>query len=243
MNKIKYLLILIISVLFISSCTSWDIKKWNELKDRNFYFQKFMHYQKGTNKKSVFEKMKSFPTEQILKILSYKYNIIIDSSEFEDFILSENTSAMQIKGLIADVQFTWEDKNIHSNTISFEYIETMSKNGMTVDDKEYNIIFQVNQETIESFRCIPDERKSILVNLARSLDYSRLNENSDNFYINNKNKTVVNLVSAITEQKKTKPKISKEEIKQQIKEFMNEIPQEEKKKFRDEIIKLLYNVI
>jgi hypothetical protein len=242
MNKIKYLLIiLIINILFINSCSSWDTKKWNELKDRNFHFQKFKYFKKGINKKYVFEKMKNFPTEQILKILSHKYNIIIDSSEFEDFILSENISEMQVEGLIADVQFTWEDKNKHSNILTFEFIETMSKNGITIDDKEYNIIFQINQETIASFRCIPDDRKSILINLARSLDYSRLNQNSDDYYINNKNKTVVNLMAAYAaEQKKIKPKISKEFLKQQIKEYMSGISQEEKKIFRDDIIKFLY---
>jgi hypothetical protein len=55
--KINKLILLSAIVFFISSCTSASIEKFINLKDKDFYFQKFRYAKKGLNKNEAFEIM------------------------------------------------------------------------------------------------------------------------------------------------------------------------------------------
>jgi hypothetical protein len=238
-NKIKLLTILL-ALFFICSCASRNAKKWEELKDRDFYFQKFKYSEKGINKNKALEFMKRFPTGKILKILSHKYNINIDSSEFEDFLVSNKITEIKTKGLITDIEFIWQNKNKHENTIEFDYNNFLPNAMGFGEETEYIISLEVNDRNMDTFMGKIISKTPVLVTIANNIGYSRLNENSDDFYINKENKSVVCLTSAAAMEKNI---ISKESIKKEIKEFMNTMKQDEKKKFRDDIIKFLYNVI
>lgn len=242
MNKIKknMLLILLLVLFSAGSCASRSAKEWDELKDRDFYFQKFKYSVKGIKKDQALEFMKRFPTKKIFKILSHKFNINIDSSEFENFFSSKNYSEFKTKGLISDLEFIWQNKNKHANTIELDYNTYFPTPLGFSDDKEYIITLKVDNRGWNTFIGKIIDNRSALQSIANSIGYSRLNENSDDFYINKENKTVVCLVSPEAMEKTT---ISKESIKKQIKEYINTMKQDEKKKFRDDIIKFLYSTI
>jgi hypothetical protein len=241
MNKFNNIIICLITAFFLISCTS-STEKINKLEDRNFYFQKFRYAKKGMNKKEVFEIMKNFPTDKILKIISHKYNIPIDSSDFNDFILLDNSSLLQTKGMIFDAEYIWEN-NKHMNIIEIEYIEPLAS-GPVVEEKKYLISIKANDKNLDEILCYPNDKKPILVSIAGSLGYSRQKENSDDYYVNNENKSVVNLISVIPSATKgSKDKISKEAVKMQIKEYVKTLSKDEKIKFRDDIIKFLYSAI
>ena len=88
-KKSKYLLI-IVSMFLLFSCSTWNKKSWENLTNRDFYFTKFTYVRKGIDKSDAFKQMKAFPVNKLLKIISHKYNINIDSSEFNDFLVIED---------------------------------------------------------------------------------------------------------------------------------------------------------
>ncbi len=242
---IKKIIIPCVILIFLCSCASGTVEKFNSLKDKTFYFQKLRYFKKGLDKKKAFKIMKDFPASKILKLIANKYGITADAADFEDFILSENLSAFNSDGLLFDVDFIWENKNKHSNIISIEYKQVM--NSLSMFEEEYKIIITSDGNNLETLYWVPNEKKSELENLAKCLGYSRLKDNSDDYYINDDNKSIVSLIpTKEAEEKKTKTaknKITREKIRQQIKEYVNTMPSEEKKKFRDDLIKFLYSVI
>ena len=66
--------------------------------------QSFLIYSKGINDKIAFKMMKSFPVDKILAVLSQKYNISIDSSDYADFI-SSDTPEFEDEGLLGTSMF------------------------------------------------------------------------------------------------------------------------------------------
>jgi hypothetical protein len=245
MNKIKknLYMLLILSVFFISSCATWNTKDLSDLKQKTFYLQKFNYSKKGLNKKTAIDRMGKFPTEQILKILAHKCDITIDSSEFENFILSGNTSEMQAKGLFIDVEFIWENKNKHANTIEIEYENLPPSKGNVMDNIEkFTISLKINGKNKVVFMKNIDKTQ-ILVTIAEEMGYSRQNKDSDDYYINKENKSIVDLTAIELKEKKITVKKNLEvKFKQEIKDYMNTLPKEEKIKFRDTFVKFLYTI-
>jgi hypothetical protein len=246
MNKIKknIYIILILSISFINACTTLNTKDLADLKQKTFYLQKFSFSQRGLNKKTAFEKMSKFPTEQILKILSHKYDINIDSSEFENLILSGNGSELQTRGLLLPIEFIWENKNKHANTIEIVYENLPPSKGDPTDIiPQYIISLKIDGKNKVELSGKITNRTPVLVAIAEEMGYSRQNKNSDNYYINEENKSIVDLTSIKVKEIKIEAKENLEtKLKQEIKDYMDTLPQEEKIKFRDNFIKFLYTI-
>ncbi|MBN2038904.1 MAG: hypothetical protein JW864_02615 [Spirochaetes bacterium] len=143
--------------------------------------------------------MRNFPVGKLFIILSHKFDINIDSSGFGNFILSGDASQIQAKGLIFDNEFIWEDKTEHKNIISIEYREILNTDSAAPDEKECNLLLTVNGKRVEWFRSICDSKEPLLVTIAGTLGYSRLNKDNDDYYINNENKSIVNLHTISTD--------------------------------------------
>lgn len=250
MRCLKKELVSIVMLLFlISSCSAWNIKEWENIQDRNFYFQKFTYYEKGIKNKKAFEEMKNFPVDKILKIIIHKYNINVDTSEYEDFLLYENTSKIEPAGILSP--YIWENNSKNTNTIELEFRkELTSKLDYTL--LRYYIFLKTNGKTRAEFMGQLNEQTPNLVTIAKAMDYSRVNPNSDDSYVNNENKSVVDLTTGIF---KNKPPEAKgdlavkagknypEKMKSEIKDYIKNLSPADRKKFRDDIIKYLYKVI
>jgi hypothetical protein len=246
MNKIKRNIykILILSAFFTGSCATWNAENIADLKQKIFYLQRFSCSQRGFNSKTALEKMGKFPTEQILKILSHKYNIIVDSSEFENVILSGSNSELQTKGLLVPIEFIWENKNKHTNTIEIEYENLSPLKGDPTDIiPQYIISLKIDgKKKVELMGKIIDKTQ-ILASIAKGIGYLKQNENSDNYYINKETKSIVDLTIIEAKDKKIAAKENLEtKFKQNIKNYMDALPQEEKIKFRDNFVKFLYTI-
>jgi hypothetical protein len=246
MNKIKRNIykILILSAFFTGSCATWNAENVADLKQKIFYLQRFSYSQRGFNSKTALEKMSKFPTEQILKILSHKYNIIIDTTEFENVILSGSNSELQTKGLLVPIEFIWENKNKHANTIEIVYENLPPSKGDPTDIiPQYIISLKIDgKKKVEVDGKIID-KTPILVAIAEKMGYLRQNAISDNYYINKETESIVDLTVIETKGKKTEAKENLEtKFKQDIKNYMDVLPQEEKIKFRDNFIKFLYTI-
>jgi hypothetical protein len=85
-SVISIILLLILTV----SCTTWSKKEWDELIDRTFYFQKFKYSYKGSSREHAYYFMKEFPLKEMIAMLEKKYNIKINTDDFNKFLLDGN---------------------------------------------------------------------------------------------------------------------------------------------------------
>jgi hypothetical protein len=246
MNKIKknIYIILILSISFINACTTLNTKNLADLKQKTFYLQKFSYSKRGLSNKTALEIMSKFPTEQILKILSNKYDINIDSSEFENVLLSGSNSELQTKGLLVPIEFIWENKNKHANAIEIEYENLPPSKGEPTDIiPQYMISLKIDGKKKVEVDGKIINKTPILVAIAEKMGYLRQNANSDNYYVSQENKSIVDLTVIETKGKKTEAKENLEaKFKQDIKNYMDTLPKEDKIKFRDNFIKFLYTI-
>jgi len=240
----KYIGIIIFILIFANSCSTLNTKEVENLKDKKFYLQNFKYSEKGINKKTAFEIIEKFPTDRILQIISHKYSIIIDSSDFEEFIISENSPMLKTKGMLFDIAYIWENSNKHDNIIEIEYINYFSDSYKTDTDKEFVISVKAGGKTVDTFMGKIIDKIPALISIAKSMDYARVDEKNDDLYLNKITKGTVSLISSnLKEKKKIAKKNSKEKIIQDIKNYLESISPDEKKKFRDEIIKFLYTTV
>jgi hypothetical protein len=244
------LLISLLLLTLILSCTSFSKKDWESLQDRNFYFQKFLLVRKGINDKIAFEKMKSFPVDKMLALLAHKYNITIDSSDYADFITSDTAPQYEDKSLVSILrsEYNWESAKKNPNNIELTYYFLFDNNTL-YETVKFKIVINVHGQEKEVIYNDLFETKSTIEYLAKGFGYSRLNPKSDNIYVNNETKAQVDLTkSAFVVQAKITEKnideknkiLSEDTIKQDIKTYINKMPAGNKKKFRDNIIKFLY---
>ena len=250
--KKNVLFIYIILAASILSCTSMSSKDWQNLQNKNFYFHSFLIYSKEINNKLAFNQMKSFPVEKILAILAHKYNISIDSSDFADFISSDtpefkDDSILGVSVLRTD--YKWENINNNPNTIELAYYSLPEPTGLNpnVVSLRYKITINIDGREKEVIYKELFSDQPVIFYIAKGLDYSRLNPGSDDVYINNETKqqidlTKSNIFLAIYKKVDTNKEqtLSEETIKQDIKAYGSKLTPENKKIFRDNIIKFLY---
>jgi hypothetical protein len=246
-NRIFFIILLI---FFISSCSTWSNKEWENLQDKNFHFQKFMYSQKGINSKKAFEEIKNFPADKVLKVIAHKYNINIDTSEYEEFLAYEDISNLAVTGFLNE-NYTWENKNKNTNVIELEYRRDF------LNREQYNkirfyIFINVNGKTRTEFLGELTEKVPFLLTIAKSMDYSRVDKNSDSSYVNNETKAVVDLTTGVFKNIPRDAKAGQEvkigkdypdKMKNDIREYIKSLSPADRKKFRDDTIKYLYKVI
>jgi len=108
--------------LLFTSCTLWNMKDWQKLQDRKFYFSQFTYRLSGHDRRIAYRFMKSFPVKSMLQALSEHYGIEIDSSEFEKFLTTEDGDLLlSTSGVVFSEYFTWKSGASHKNTIEFLY--------------------------------------------------------------------------------------------------------------------------
>ncbi|MBN2401500.1 MAG: hypothetical protein JXN64_03795 [Spirochaetes bacterium] len=246
----------IVLTALILSCSSMSEREWNNLQDRNFYFQKFTLVKKGINDKIAFQMMKSFPVDKMLALLAHKYNITVDSSEYHDLILSEDAQEFKEQSIfnLLKSEYTWESTNKNPNSIEFTHYFLFDSLKVQ-EDVKYKIVIKVNDKVKETIYNDLYQNESTVEYLAKGIGYSRLNPKSDAIFVNNKTKAQIDLTKAsfsqvtavpakTTDTAAGKPRtITENTIKQDIKQYINKMTPGNRKKFRDSIIKYLYSEI
>ena len=175
-NSIVILILaMAVSLSGITSCAQWSTREWKELKDRKFYFQKFTYSFAGETRENAFNFMKSEPLKETLNIVAKKYNIIIDVSEFQNFIYSEDYSKLAVSGVFQEAKFIWESKKKQVNQIEIEY-----EMRPDIEAKGVLIIYKISIKNNDKVRAFfydrVYDRKEILTNLAASFGYAGLSK-------------------------------------------------------------------
>lgn len=245
MKKKYYWLSVFISILFLLSCSTVNNKYWENLTDRNFYFSRFLFVRKGSENAEVFKRMKDFQVNKLLKIISHKYNINIDSTDFNNFLISGDENRINATGILGKTNFTWKMHGKKDNVIELEYWNRLSLDNV-YEIREYKVFIRVQGKTKAQFLGNFMDTVPELVTIAKNMGYERVEENSDNFYVNTENNSKVDLTGIGLDIKSStakKDKMSKPELKKIISDFINEMPKSDRKAFRDDLIKYLYQVI
>lgn len=161
---------LILSVILISSCSTWSKKDWDELIDRTFYFQKFKYTFKGSSREHAFYFMKDFPVKEMTTLLEKKYNIKIDTAEYDNFLTEANfqKEVKSLTGTFLDNDFIWEAKTPQRYEIWFEYMTLFSEDGNKSLTFELEII--TNKKTRKYFFGNIFDKKNVIEKLAKDLE-------------------------------------------------------------------------
>jgi len=120
--KIKILKITIfisISLYFCTGCILNTKEDWTDLPDRKFYFSEFQFILLDSNKENAYKFFKDFPVKKIMFMLAKEYNITIDISDFNNFLITKKISAIKAEGSIRTEKLIWNKKNTENNRITF----------------------------------------------------------------------------------------------------------------------------
>jgi hypothetical protein len=241
-NSIIFLaLAMTVSLSGITSCTRWSTRDWNELKDRKFYFQKFAYSFAGETNENAFNFMKSEPLKETLNIVAKKYNIIIDVTEFQDFIYSGDYSKLSVAGFLRDAKFIWESKKKQVNQIEIEYEmrpELEAKNVVII----YKLTIKNNDKVRAFFLDRVYDRKDILTNLASSFGYGGLSKTGQDIKVAGDTKDRLIVADDKSGVEVNDGDIMSETvtlIKKQIALFVRGLKPNEKKAFREDLVRFI----
>ncbi len=231
---------IIILLLVQFSCETFQRSDLTDFRKKKFYLTKFTYFNGGINRKQAYGFMKDINLWKILAVLSHKYNINIDYSDFDIFLLSGSDSEIRVEGLIKDDEYIWEYKGKRPLSVEFEY--HVAVNPATSDDEyKYKLIFKKGGKRIEGFygdifdkndllaviasaagfKVMPQERTYFVDDQGKRIKFHRIPLNKDE---------TVKLDRAMMERK----------IKDDISNYMRKLSEQEKKEFRDNLINFIY---
>ncbi|MBN2039913.1 MAG: hypothetical protein JW864_07730 [Spirochaetes bacterium] len=237
--------LLILSIVLFFSCSTWNNKSWENLEDRTFYLSEFFIEKKLSDSDEIFKLMKEFPLYKVLKLISNKYNLEVDSSEFSDFLIMNDETRLKIGGLTGS-KYTWETEKQKDNTIEIQYWYVLNERNPAQSARSYKIYLKVKGKKRAIFEgyfidTVPDH-----VIIAKGMNYSPADKKNKNLFINKDNNTTLDITDAkkdIITVSKEDDKLSKPELKKLVGDFIKDLPKSERKEFRDDLIKYLYRIV
>ena len=145
----------------------WNHRDWQQLQDRKFYFNSFTYSHNGGSKVLAYSRMKSAPIRQILDLAEKKYSISIDSTEYENFLVSGSPSAIKASGIMIEKDFVWKGTNEDCNTVDMVLV-------VALDDLEfigynYQFILKTNGKTRAFAQGTVKKKEMVYPHLAKQL--------------------------------------------------------------------------
>ena len=128
--------------LLLFSCTVWNAGKWEELRDRNFVFTQFRYSNLNAGRQKALSAMRSFPLAPVLESLKKKYNIAIDAAEFESFLSRGDLSAIREEGALMTNSYNWSSASKTANRAEFE-LKVNYGDDMRVMNHGYQVTLRV----------------------------------------------------------------------------------------------------
>ncbi len=126
----------------LTACTVWNTRKWEELGNRDFIFAQFKYTHLNAGKKIALQSMREYPLNPVLKSLEKKYNIRIDASEFDSFLQKGDLSRIREEGVIMTNSYIWDCPAKMENRVEFE-IKVNYGDDMRVMNYSYQVVLKV----------------------------------------------------------------------------------------------------
>jgi len=119
-GPIVYIVLIFLPIVMVSSCL-WTPKKWGEIQDRQYYFQKFHYVCKGDDENNALKLMKAIPVKDIFKQLEVTYNIKIDTADFDAFSEANDPKKIKVYRFLQKESFGWKTEKPGKNRIELYY--------------------------------------------------------------------------------------------------------------------------
>jgi hypothetical protein len=168
MNKkmFRNFTVILISLTLFTGCMFNTKENINRLPDKKFFFTEFQFILPGQTKESAMAFFKKFPVKKIMFMLAEEYNIIIDISDYYDFIKSGDTALLQPDGSFRITKHTWSKPDKENNRIIFIF----EQDYFNADILKFKMGVYSKNSTLKLFNTEISTQDYILINLKKHLD-------------------------------------------------------------------------
>lgn len=217
----------------LHSCTLWGPAEWQNLKDRNFVFTRFTYSHLGAGKTRALEEMRSFHLEPVLKSLEKKHGIAIDTQQFRSFLEKGALGDIAEEGILMTNSYIWETTEKGANRAEIE-LKVNYGDDMRIMNYSYQVSLKVGGKVRAIYFDNVTEKNNIIPRILTHIGAG----------ISEKDFAVQKLIAA-EEQKKASGKIAgrryetEGKIKDMIDEYVKTLAPENKKKFKEELVRHL----
>ncbi len=230
MDTRKYLLFLL--CLLLHSCTLWGPVEWQNLKDRNFSFARFTYSHLSAGKSRALSAMRSFNLEPIIKSLEKKHGIRIDTGAFEAFLKKGDLSDIAEQGILMTASYIWDSGENTANRAEIE-IKVNYGDDMRIMNYTYQVAVKVGGKIRAIyFDNVTDEKKiteRILAHIDAGISEKDFAPHTHAVYTEKSADKTLSGRRYETEGK----------IKDMIDEYLTTLTPENRKKFKEELIRHL----
>lgn len=168
MNKkmFRNLTIILISLLSFTGCMFNTKENINKLPDKKFFFSEFQFILPGQTKESAMIFFKKFPVRKIMFMLAQEYNIIIDITDYNEFIKSGDTAVLKPEGSFRITKHTWSKTDKENNRITIIF----DQDYMNPDILKFKLGMYSKNSTLKLFNTEINNQDYILINLKKHLE-------------------------------------------------------------------------
>lgn len=117
--KTKFLVIFTIHAALLS-CTLWGPSEWQNLKNRDFIFSRFSYSHLSAGKTRALAEMRSFNITPVLKSLEKKHGISINAQQFHSFLDKGTLADISEEGILMTNSYIWETSEKCANGVEIE---------------------------------------------------------------------------------------------------------------------------
>ena len=235
MNK-KY--ILIILLFFLTACAFPNQKKISQIKNRSFRLNSFTYILTAQDKKDAMKFFSEFPVKKIMFMLAREYNIKIDISDFQKFLVVKNKSDIKLFYGFRAEKSRWPvniDSSGNNIDISFE------KDYIGEADSKFRINISSGGSVLHSIATEVSQVEYIFKQLEYFLKSGK--ESAIEYDLKNYNKVKpVPLIVEFSGSKAftIKKNEGKNKILKMIEDHMGNLSKEEREQFKHDIIDYMY---
>ncbi len=165
-NKMLRNPIIILFVLFFFTGCLFNTKEnINKLPDKKFFFTEFQFILPGQTKESAMIFFKKFPVKKIMFMLAQEYNIIIDISDYNEFLKSGDTAVLKPDGSFRISKHTWNKTDKENNRITFIF----DQDYFDADILKFQMKIYSKNSNLKLFNTEISTQDYILTNLKKNL--------------------------------------------------------------------------
>ena len=245
MKKVYFIILLtIITASSFAGCAHLVKKQIAENSDKNYHFTDFYYTHLGSTEEEVFNFMKKFPLKKVMFLISKEHNINLDISEFQKFLINDKPSEIKVKKGFRKEFFSWNSSSNVNNKVIIDY----KRDYFDQKDPEFKLSLIINGKTYDLMDTEVHDNDHLINRMAgyfQSAEHSVAEYDQLDY---NKNSPVPGIIEYSrdknTESDEDAQVVSdkKSEIENLMKNYVKDLNQEEKAKFRHDMLDLIYKI-
>jgi len=233
---LKIFTVIIIVSYIATGCFLSTGENIEKLSDRKFYFTEFQFILPGQDKESAYKFFKDFPVKKVMYMLAKEYNLTIDISDFSNFIKAKNFSVIETEGTFRISKHTWKKKNADGNRIIFIFHQDY----MDDSKKKFSVDIYKGKSALKTMSTDIGKINAIFNQLTYYLKSGEKSSKEFDAKSYAKISPIPMIIETSGEIPVTEEPANITKIKSMIDEYVNTLDQEQKQKFKHDIIDYIY---